>query len=168
MVALRWRCRLVARESTIATFADTLAALRETIKRSDGKRYSLEDLAASVRSYTGASCSKQYIKDLLDGKYTNPSGRFIDALAHHFRVPIEIFFNSTQREEILTDLRIAAALRDAGVQEVQLRALLDMAPDNRAKVLTFIGEIARREAAAHARDRAEQPDEPGHPGTRSP
>lgn len=157
---------MARQESTIATFADTLTALRETIKRPDGKRYTLEDIASSVRSYTGDSCSKQYIAQLLDGTYDNPTLTKLAGIAHHFQVPVDIFFNADTRNEVLTDLRLAAALREAGVREVQLRALLDMAPENRAKVLTFIEEIARRETAARAR--TPQPDEPGHPGVPYP
>lgn len=140
------------RPHSAGTFADKLRLLRETIKRPDkdgkpgSREYSLEDIARGVREHTGATCSKQYVKNLLDGIATNPSLVVIEGLARHFDVPTNYFFDEVASAQMQDDLRLAAMLRETGVRALALRAV-NLAPDDRASVLRLIEEIQQREAA---------------------
>jgi transcriptional regulator with XRE-family HTH domain len=116
---------VVAEDET--SFAHRLRTLRETIRRPDGSRYSLEDMAAGVREYTGDSCSKQYVSLLLSGKSEAPSQLKIEGLASFFGVPAAYFFDDRLSKQMQEDLRLGAAMREAGIRGVAARMLTEPA-----------------------------------------
>lgn len=133
------------------TFTERLTTARETIRRPDGKMYTLEEIAEGVRCYTGDTCSKQYIGDLLSGKYTAPTQPKIEGIAHFFGLPPSYFFNDALSRQMQEDLRLGAALREAGVHGLAAR-MLDVDPANRDAVLKMLNEIQRRGDVAQSGD----------------
>jgi transcriptional regulator with XRE-family HTH domain len=137
------------------TFAERLATARDSIRRPDGKRYTLEEIAAGVRAHTGDTCSKQYIGDLLSGKYTAPSQRKIEGIAKVFGLPPGYFFNDEHSAQMQEDLKLGAAIREAGIQSLAAR-MLEVDPGKRGTLLRMFEEITRREALAQQSDSAEE------------
>lgn len=134
------------RDPGAGTFAERLATARESIRRPDGKVYTLEEIAEGVRVYTGDTCSKQYIGDLLSGKYTAPTKPKIEGIAHVFGLPPSYFFNDELSMQMQEDLKLGAALRQAGVQGIAAR-MLDVDPAGRDTLLKILNEIQQRESA---------------------
>jgi transcriptional regulator with XRE-family HTH domain len=135
------------------TFAERLTTARETIRRPDGKIHTLEEIAEGVRVYTGDTCSKQYIGDLLSGKYTAPTRLKIEGIAHFFGLPPGYFFNDKLSEQMQEDLKLGAALREAGVRGLAAR-MLEVDPAKRETVLQMLNEIHRREDVPRSGDPA--------------
>jgi transcriptional regulator with XRE-family HTH domain len=133
------------------TFAERLTTARETIRRQDGKTYTLEEIAEGVRAYTGDTCSKQYIGDLLSGKYTAPTKPKIEGIAHVFGLPPSYFFNDALSEQIQEDLKLGAALREAGIRGLAAR-MLEVDPNSRDTLKKILNEIQHREAGARSDD----------------
>jgi transcriptional regulator with XRE-family HTH domain len=136
------------------TFAERLTTARETIRRPDGKMHTLEEIAEGVRTYTGDTCSKQYIGDLLSGKYTAPTRHKIEGIAHFFGLPPGYFFNDKLSEQMQEDLKLGAALREAGVRGLAAR-MLEVDPAKRETVLRMLNEIHHREDIPHTGDSAQ-------------
>jgi transcriptional regulator with XRE-family HTH domain len=128
------------------TFAERLTTLRETIKRKDGKRYSLRDFTAACQEVNGETLSPEYVRKLLSGEAANPTKSVMEALAGMFDVPVDYFFDDARGAAMQEDLKLGAALRDAGVQTLAMRAV-NLDPGQQARVLAYIEEIRRREAA---------------------
>jgi transcriptional regulator with XRE-family HTH domain len=141
------------------SFADRLNTARETITRPDGKLYTLEEIAEGVRTYTGDTCSKQYIGDLLSGKYTAPTRTKIEGLAHFFGLPPGYFFNDEISERMQEDLKLGAALRKAGVRGLAAR-MLEVGPEQQDMLTKMLNEIQQREGVTHSGDPdQDQPDQ---------
>jgi transcriptional regulator with XRE-family HTH domain len=141
------------------TFAERLRTARETIRRPDGKMHTLEEIAEGVRTYTGDTCSKQYIGDLLSGKYTAPTQPKIEGIAHFFGLPPGYFFNSELSEQMQDDLKLGAALRAAGIRGLAAR-MLEVDPAKRETVMQMLNEIHRHEDVPHSSEPAQNsPDQ---------
>lgn len=141
------------------TFAERLKTARDTIRRPDGRIYTLEEIAEGVRSHTGDTCSKQYIGDLLSGKYTAPTKGKIEGIAHVFGLPPSYFFNDALSVQMQEDLKLGAALREAGVRGLAAR-MLDVEPNNRETLMKILNEIQDRESAARSGESGpESPDQ---------
>lgn len=140
------------------SFAEKLTTAREAIRRPDGKMYTLEEIAEGVRSYTGDTCSKQYIGDLLSGKYTAPTQPKIEGLAHFLGLPPSYFFNDVLSRQMQEDLRLGAALREAGVQGIAAR-MLDVDPANRDVLMRMLNEIQQRDNLARSGDSTQKPSD---------
>lgn len=133
------------------TFAAKLATLRDTIRRPDGKRYTLDQIAAACRDYTGDTFSKQYVSDLLSGKYTAPTQPKIEALANFFGVPAAYFFNDALSVQMQEDLRLGAAIRVAGVRGLAAR-MLEFDSASRETLTRMLEKIAESEDVARPGD----------------
>jgi transcriptional regulator with XRE-family HTH domain len=133
------------------TFTERLITARESIRRPDGKMYTLEEIAEGVRSYTGDTCSKQYIGDLLSGKYTAPTQPKIEGIAHFFGLPPSYFFNDPLSVQMEEDLKLGAALREAGVHGIAAR-MLEVDPAKRNALMEILNEIQNREHVAQSGD----------------
>lgn len=137
------------RHPNAGTFAERLTTAREAIRRPDGKMHTLEEIAEGVRSYTGDTCSKQYIGDLLSGKYTAPTHTKIEGLAHFFGLPPGYFFNDDLSTQMQEDLKLGAALRDAGVHGLAAR-MLEVDVTKREALMRILNEIQNREDIAQS------------------
>lgn len=102
--------------------ADQLNHLFATVPRPGSlDLWTNEDAAAAITA-AGVAISHPYLSQLRTGKRDNPSARHLAAIARFFEVPMEYFFDPTVAAKIDADLRLLAAVRDAGVQGIALRA----------------------------------------------
>jgi len=87
-----------------------------------GREYSYEEVARGVAEAGGPTISGTYVWMLRTGKRDNPTKRHLEALAAFFGVSPAYFFDEARGPQIDEQLAAAAALRDAGVRSVALRA----------------------------------------------
>jgi len=66
--------------------------------------------------------SAAYIWQLRKGVRDNPTERHLEALADSFGVPPSHFFDEDDARRVDAELELLAAMRDAGVRHVALRA----------------------------------------------
>ncbi len=86
------------------------------------REYTHEEVARGVAEAGGPTISATYVWMLRTGKRDNPTKRHLEALARFFGVSPAYFFDEDQGPHIDEQLAAAAALRDAGVRAVALRA----------------------------------------------
>lgn len=103
------------------TVAEKLDHLFRTVRGSRGE-YSLEEVAAGIRDRGGPTISASYIWQLRKGVKDNPTKRHMEALADFFGIPAGYFFDDAAAEQVESELALLAAMRDAGVHRVALRA----------------------------------------------
>jgi len=104
------------------TFADRLNHLFAVVTKADGRAYSNEEVAAAILRDQGVTISASYLWYLRTGQRDNPTVRHLNALASFFGVPPAYFVDDTARKRGEAELAVAAAMRDAGVRTVALRA----------------------------------------------
>lgn len=143
------------------TLAEKIDLLFKTIKRPNGREHSMEEVAnwcaAWLRDRNQArSFSKQYLSNLRLGKATNPTKSHLEALAAFFEVDAAIFLDSEKSRRIQADLELVAALKEADVHSVALRAL-SLTPANRAKILTLAKQLQADQAAERGADGTDSP-----------
>src|SRR4051795_2991213 len=96
--------------------------LFRTVRPRGGGEYSFEDVAEAIRAKGGPTISATYLWQLRKGKRDNPTKRHLEALAGFFGVPPAYFFDDEVTARIDAELELLAALRDASVRRVALRA----------------------------------------------
>ncbi|WP_244178825.1 helix-turn-helix domain-containing protein [Streptomyces rubellomurinus] len=142
--------RTAVRTSTQAAQAGALAArieaLFHTVRRPDREQYTNEEVARACREATGESFSTTYLWQLRTGRRDNPTKRHLEALARFFQVPPAYFFDEQQGTQIARELALLAALRDAGVRSLALRAI-ELSPEGLDTVNELMDVIARRDTA---------------------
>lgn len=121
LVARSARDRL-AREAELSgqSFSDQLNHLIDVVHRGRHSPYTNKDLAEAVQA-CGVPCTAQYIGQLRAGKHA-PSLELARALAQVFGVPIDYFSDPGVARGVDRQLANLAALADAGVTKVALRA----------------------------------------------
>jgi len=134
--------------------AAQLNHLFNTVPRPGGGLWTNQDAAAAM-SADGVATSAAYLSQLRTGKRDNLSARHLAAIARLFAVPMDYFFDLELARRIDADLELLAAVRDAGVQSIALRAQ-GLSPESLAGVADMIEHIRRLEG--------HQPV--GHAGTR--
>jgi transcriptional regulator with XRE-family HTH domain len=122
------------------TIAEKLENLFHTVAGPRGE-YSLDDVATGIRQRGGPTISASYIWQLRKGVKDNPTKKHMEALADFFGVPAAYFFDDDAAARIEAELGMLAALRDAGVRGVALRAA-GLSPRSLAAIKTII-ESAR-------------------------
>ncbi|MEU7529287.1 XRE family transcriptional regulator [Saccharothrix sp. NPDC042600] len=147
----------MAEASKPSTLAEVIDNLFKTIKRPNGREHSMEEVAKWGAEWLrernqAKSFSKEYVRQLRSGLATNPTKSHLEALAAFFEVDPAIFFDSQRSRQIQADLELVAAIRDAGVHAVALRAL-SLTPAQRAQVL----ELMRSLQAERADESGETP-----------
>lgn len=142
MVAAEGTC--VAKEGPRTprrTVAEKLEHLFHAVPGPHGE-YSLEEVAAGIRGQGGPTISASYIWQLRKGVKDNPTKKHMEALAEFFGVPAAYFFDDEAAARIEAELSMLAALRDAGVRRVALRAS-GLSPRSLAAIQSII-ESARQ------------------------
>lgn len=110
-------------ESTEArTLAEKLDHLFRTIYPRDRGEYSYAEVAEGIRARGGPTVSASYLWELRTGRADNPTKKHLEALADYFGVNPSYFFDRESVARIEAQLDFLAALRDAGVREIALRA----------------------------------------------
>jgi transcriptional regulator with XRE-family HTH domain len=111
-----------AREAELSaqSFGDQLNQLIEVVHRRDRPPYTNKELAEAVQG-RGVRCTPQYIGQLRANKHA-PSLEMARALAQVFGVPIDYFNDPSVARDTDQQLAYLAAMQDAGVTKVALRA----------------------------------------------
>jgi transcriptional regulator with XRE-family HTH domain len=104
------------------TLADKVDRLFRTVHSRDGGEYSFEEVAEAIRQRGGPTISATYIWQLRRGLRDNPTKKHLEALADFFGVPPSYFFEDEVARRVEAELELLAALRDAGVHRLALRA----------------------------------------------
>ncbi|MEE1739807.1 helix-turn-helix domain-containing protein [Streptomyces sp. BE147] len=103
------------------TLASKLEHLFETVIPPGRGPYGTEEVAQAITA-SGASISGSYVWLLRKGQRDNPTMRHLQGIADFFGVPAAYFFDEQVAADVDADLGLLVALRDAGVQNVALRA----------------------------------------------
>jgi transcriptional regulator with XRE-family HTH domain len=98
-----------------------LTHLFDTVHPGNRGPYSPGEVAAAI-AVDGGEISRAYIAYLRSGERDNPTVQQMQALANFFGVPVAYFFDDTVARQVDAELEVVVALRDAGVQQLALRA----------------------------------------------
>lgn len=133
------------------SLAETITRLFETIKRPDGRKYTVEEVADWCSSWLiergqGGTFSKQYLSQLRTGVKLNPTKSHLEALAAAFDVDPAIFLDSERSQKILDDLDLVLALKEADVQQIALRTV-SLNPANRKQLIEILGKLQANQVA---------------------
>jgi len=126
------------------TLAEKIDTLFQTVRRPNDEQFSHEEVARACREASGESFSAPYLWQLRTGRRTNPTKRHLEALAQFFQVPASYFFDEDSSTAIAKELELLAALRDAEVRSVALRAV-NLSREGIGTISDMIDVIARRE-----------------------
>jgi transcriptional regulator with XRE-family HTH domain len=127
--------------------AEKLNHLFHTVRPPGRGEYSPEEVAEGIRAKGGPTISPSYIYLLRAGKRDNPTKRHLEALADFFEVKPSYFFDEEVAARIDAQLELLAALRDAGVREIALRAS-DLSPRSVDAIRQMIDHVREIEGAA--------------------
>lgn len=126
--------------------AKTLAQKLDRLFRAAHPRgrseYTLEEVAEGIRARGGPTISVSYLWQLRRGERDNPRKSHLQALAEFFGVSPAYFFDDEAAARIDAQLELLAALRDASVRHLALRAF-DLSPVSLAAIAAMV-EHARR------------------------
>lgn len=103
------------------SLAQKLDRLFTVVRPSKGE-YTHEQVAKAIEERGGPTISASYLWQLRKGLRDNPTKKHLEALAGFFGVPPSYFFDEQASERIDAELSLLAALRDASVRQVALRA----------------------------------------------
>lgn len=98
-------------------FAARLSRLFKEMRRPDGRRWTLE-LVAAACTERGETTSAQYIAQLRAGERTAPRLPLVEALADVFAVPVAYFCNDPAGRMTSDLLPLLVALNEPGIREV--------------------------------------------------
>jgi transcriptional regulator with XRE-family HTH domain len=104
------------------TLAERLEHLFQTVHEAGRREYTNEEVSAAIARDQGERISASYLWYLRTGQRDNPTFRHLNALATFFGVPAAYFFDDAKSEQVEAELALLAAMRDAGVRDVALRA----------------------------------------------
>lgn len=104
------------------TLAEKLDHLFRTIHPTGRGEHSYAEVADGIRARGGPTVSASYLWELRTGRADNPTKKHLEALADFFGVNPSYFFDEKSVARIDAQLDLLAALRDAGVREIALRA----------------------------------------------
>ena len=140
------------------TLAGKVDRLFRTIHPRDRGEYSFEEVAEGVRARGGPTVSATYLWQLRKGLRDNPTKKHLEALADFFGVSPAYFFDDEAARRIDAELDILAALRDAPVRQIALRAV-GLSPESLATIADMVERVRQLEGlpeqgAARRRRRA--------------
>lgn len=144
---------LATEQAEASVIAQRLRYLFENKRKPDGKKYSYRELLRVIDAQGGPSMSVGYLSQLVTGVRTNPMMDAIQALAKAFEVPLSYFDAHENTEETNEQLKLVAAIQDAGVQDVAMRTV-GLPPESVKLVLGMIDRVRELEGLPPA----EQPD----------
>ncbi|MCL5108049.1 MAG: helix-turn-helix domain-containing protein [Chloroflexi bacterium] len=132
----------------VRTMAEKVDRLFRTIHPRDREEYSFEDVAAAIRSRGGPTVSATYLWQLRKGLRDNPTKKHLEALADFFGVSPAYFFDDTAAARIDAELDLLAALRDASVRQIALRAF-GLSPESLATIASMVERVRQLEGLGH-------------------
>lgn len=124
------------------SFSAKLNHLFATVRPADGEEASYREVAAAIAEQGGPTISPSYIYQLRSGIRENPTLRHVQALAKYFGVDVAYFTDDDFAEQTDAQLATLAAMRDAGVRSIALRAA-NLSPESLVLVSDMI-DVARK------------------------
>ena len=131
--------------------AERLQYLFENKRKPDGKKYSYREAIRAIEASGGASISVGYLSQLVTGVRTNPMMDAVQGLAKFFEVPLSYFDAHTDTADTNEQLKLVAAIRNAGVQDVAMRTI-GLPPESVKLILGMIDRVREVEGLPPARD----------------
>ena len=108
--------------TSIRTLAAKIDHLFHTVHPRNRGEYSLEEVAEGIRQRGGPTISANYLWLLRKGLRDNPTKKHLEALSDWFGVSPAYFFDDKVAAQADAQLELLAALRDAQVRHLALRA----------------------------------------------
>ena len=125
--------------------ADRLERLFETVHPAGRGPYSLREAAAAINATAGETIiSATYLSQLRSGQRTEPSHSRLVAIARFFGVGVDYFSGAVPAEDASRQAEVAAAMRNAGIRQLALRAH-GLSDSSLAAVLAVIDNARRLE-----------------------
>jgi transcriptional regulator with XRE-family HTH domain len=131
------------------TLADKLDRLFKTVRPRDGGEFTFEEVAEGIRRRGGPTVSATYVWQLRKGLRDNPTKKHLEALADFFGVAPSYFFDDGAAARIDRELQLLAALRDAGVRRLALRAR-GLSPESLTTIASMIERVRQLEGVPEA------------------
>ena len=125
--------------------ADRLERLFQTVHPAGRRPYSLREAAAAINDAAGETIiSATYLSQLRSGQRTEPSHSRLVAIARFFGVGVDYFSDAIRAEDASRQAEVAAAMRNAGIRQLALRAH-GLSDSSLAAVLAVIDNARRLE-----------------------
>jgi transcriptional regulator with XRE-family HTH domain len=125
--------------------ADRLERLFRTVHPAGRRPYSLREVAAAINDTAGETIiSATYLSQLRSGQRTEPSHSRLVAIARFFGVGVDYFSDAIPAEDASRQAEVAAAMRNAGIRQLALRAH-GLSDSSLAAVLAVIDNARRLE-----------------------
>lgn len=128
----------------MATFAERLSHLFETVHPPNRGPHSLLEVATAVTDEGVVSLSPSYLSQLKNGQKANPAASTVAALARFFRVSTDYFLNDEYAEKMDLDLETLVKIRDSGLQHLVERSI-DLSPGSRETISSLVENLRRVE-----------------------
>ncbi|WP_344309630.1 XRE family transcriptional regulator [Fodinicola feengrottensis] len=129
------------------TISAKLEHLFHTVRKSNQREYSNDEVSAAIARDQDETISSSYIWYLRSGQRDNPTLRHLTALARFFGVPAAYFFDDEATERVEAELALLTAMKDAGVRDVALRAA-GLSPASLRTIYDVIARVSELEATA--------------------
>ena len=140
------------------TLADKLDRLFRAVHPRGRGEYTLEEVVEGIRARGGPTISVSYLWELRTGRRGNPRRSHLQALADFFGVSPAYFFDDAATARIDAQLELLAALRDAGVRRIALRAF-GLSPETLTAIAGIVERARQLERLPEGRESA-GPDGP--------
>lgn len=124
--------------------AEKLDRLFRTVHPRGRSEYTYEEVAEAIRSLGGPTISATYLWQLRKGARDNPTKKHLEAIASFFGVPPSYFFEDETAARIEAELELLAALRDASVRQMALRAF-GLSPESLGAIRDMIERVRQLE-----------------------
>jgi transcriptional regulator with XRE-family HTH domain len=142
------------------SLAEKLDRLFRAARPAGRGEYSYQEIADAIRAEGGPTISATYLWQLRKGLRDNPTKNHLSALARFFGVSPAYFFDDDAAEVVEAQLSLLAAMRDASVRTVALRAA-GLSVESLAAVQAVIDHARRLEGLEAD---SGSPAGPGGPG----
>lgn len=140
--------------------AAKLNKLFATMKPGVDREYTHAEVAKGIADAGGPTISATYVWQLRTGQRDNPTKSHIEALASFFGVSPAYFFDDDRAAEIDRQLGLVAAMRDAGVRSVAMRAS-GLSPQSIDALLLMVDRVRELEGIhGNQGDRGHEEDPP--------
>ena len=106
-------------------------------------------MAEGIRRRGGPTVSATYVWQLRKGLRDNPTKKHLEALADFFGVAPSYFFDDEAAARIDRELQLLAALRDAGVRRLALRAR-GLSAESLTTIASMIERVRKHEGVPDA------------------
>lgn len=137
-----------------ATLAEKLDQLFQKMHPPDRGEYTHKEVADGIRQRGGPTVSATYIWQLRRGLKDNPTKKHLEALADFFGVSPSYFFDEESAMRIHAQLALLAAMRDARVRNIALRAA-DLSPETLHAIAEIIERTRQIEGLPEPQERQE-------------